>query len=75
MKLTSKSVCALMLAAAFFAGPAAAAKKGATPKPFVKLEDIKGESQDHKHKDEIQVRKSGHDAPDLAKPTGPLKTH
>jgi hypothetical protein len=63
-------------------GPAggAAAKKGGTgkPKPVV-ASGIKGESMDDKHKGAIEVdmRKSGHDAPDLAKPkpVGQLKTH
>jgi hypothetical protein len=61
-------------------GPAggAAAKKGTTGKPkAVVASGIKGESKDDKHKDAIEVRKSGRDAPDLArlKPAGQLKTH
>jgi hypothetical protein len=65
MKLASKSVCALMLTAAFFAGPASAVEKGATPKPPpppVATSGIKGESADDKHKGTIEimeVRKAG----------------
>jgi hypothetical protein len=63
MKLASKSVCALMLAAAFFTGPAAAEKKGITPKPPppVETSSIKGESADDKHRPgtELEVRKAG----------------
>jgi hypothetical protein len=62
MKLASRSVCALMLAAAFLTGPAAAEKKGITPKPPpVETSGIKGESADDKHRPEIEaeVRKAG----------------
>jgi hypothetical protein len=63
MKLASKSACALMLAAAFFTGPAAAEQKGITskPPPPVETKGIKGESSDDKHRPEIEaeVRKAG----------------
>jgi hypothetical protein len=62
-------------------GGPAAAKKGTTPKPKpVEISGIKGESKDATRPNtiEIDARKSGHDAPDLAKPAKPigqLKTH
>jgi hypothetical protein len=63
MKLASKSACALILAAAFFAGPAVAGKKEATPKPPpVETSSVKGESANDKHRPAvIEMRKAGGD--------------
>jgi hypothetical protein len=57
-------------------GPAAAAKKGTTPKPVpVVASGIKGESMDGKHPETIEVRKAGEHPLENHLAPGNLKGH